>query len=157
MATATQNFGTNTALVVTALHSLADDLYWQSAVIDNGTIKGFWMEVFITILTDTSAGDAAGVIELFLAASVDAGTDFAGGATGTEGTYTDTANVDPKQLRRVGSMPCDASEVTARTYKWSTPVHDIGEDFALVIRNRSGQALGATVNLVEYRLHKYDI
>jgi len=152
--TATQNFGTNTALTVTNLHSLGNGSWWQSATIDNGTIKGMWMEVFVTILTTTTAGSNA-TVDIYMARSNDGGTDFSGGASGSEGSYTVTAN-SSDQLQFIQSMPVDASETTARTFKFGFPVHDIGEDFSIVIENNSGTALGATVNAVEYRIHKYD-
>ena len=154
MATTTTNFGTNTALTVTNLHSLGNGAWWQSAVIDNGTIKGIWMEVFVTILTTTTAGNNA-TCDIYMAGSVDGGTDFEGGASGTEGSYTVTANSED-QLTLIGGMPVDASETTARTLKKRFVVHDIGEDFSILIENNTGTAIGATVNAVEYRLHKYD-
>lgn len=154
MATTTQNFGTNTALTVTNLHSLGNGAWWQSAVIDNGTVKGLWMELFITILTTTTAG-SNGTVDVYYAGSTDGGTDFAGGASGTESAYTVVAN-SSDQLDLIDSMPIDASETTARTFKKRMVVHDIGEDFAILIENNSGTAIGATVNAVEYRIHKYD-
>lgn len=154
MATTTQNFGTNTALTVTNLHSLGNGSWWQSAKIDNGTIKGFWMEVFVTVLTTTTAGSNAS-IDFYMARSTDGGTDFAGGASGTEGSYTVTANSED-QLQLLASMPVDASETTARTFKYSFVVHDIGEDYSILAENNTGTALGASTNAVEYRIHKYD-
>ena len=154
MATTTQNFGTNTALTVTNLHSLGNGSWWQSAVIDNGTIKGIWMEIFVTILTTTTAGSNASC-DVYMAASVDGGTDFEGSASGTEGSYTVTANSED-QLTVIGYMSVDASETTARTFKKRFVVHDIGEDFSILIENNSGTAIGATTNAVEYRIHKYD-
>lgn len=154
MTTTTQNFGANTALTVTSLHSLGDGSWWQSNKIDNGVIKGFWMELFITILTTTTAG-SDGTVDVYLAGSTDGGTDFAGGASGTEGTYTVVGNSE-QQLELVGAISIDATETTARTYKSRLTVHDIGEDFSILIENNTGAALGATVNAVEYRLHKYD-
>jgi hypothetical protein len=154
MATATQNFGTNTALTVTNLHSLGNGSWWQSAAIDNGTVKGFWLELFVTILTTTTAG-SDGTVDVYYAGSTDGGTDFAGGASGSEGSYTVTGNSD-EQLQLIASIPIDASETTARTYKWRGVVDNIGEDFAILIENNTGTALGVSTNAVEYRLHKYD-
>lgn len=154
MTTTTQNFGTNTALTVTNLHSLGDGAWWQSAVIDNGTVKGLWMELFITILTTTTAG-SDDFVDVYLAGSTDGGTDFAGGASGSEGSYTVVGNSD-EQLEPIASIPIDASETTARTYKKRLVVHDIGEDMAILINQNTGTALGSSVNAVEYRLHKYD-
>ncbi len=154
MATTTVNFGTNTALTVTNLHSLGNGSWWQSAKIDNGVIKGLWIELFVTILTTTTAGSNA-TVDIYMARAVDGGTDYAGGASGTEGSYTVTAN-SSDQLQLIGSMPVDASETTARTFKFALQVDQLSEDFSIVIENNSGTALGATVNAVEYRIHKYD-
>ena len=154
MATTTQNFGTITALTVTNLHSLGNGSWWQSAAIDNGTIKGLWMELFITILTTTTAGSNA-TCDVYMAGSVDGGTDFEGNASGTEGSYTVVANSED-QLTLIGGMPVDASETTVRTFRKRFVISDIGEDFSILIENNTGTAIGATVNAVEYRLHKYD-
>jgi len=154
MTTTTTNFGTNTALTVTNLQSLGNGAWWQSAKIDNGTIKGMWMELLVTILTTTTAGNNA-TCDVYMAGSVDGGTDFEGGASGTEGTYTVVANSED-QLTLIGAMPVDASEVTARTFKKRFVVHDIGEDFSVLIENNTGTAIGAAANSVEYRIHKYD-
>jgi len=146
------SFGTNTALTVTNLQSVADGAGWQSANIDN--TDGLWAELFLTIATTTTAGDASGTVDVYLAASTDGGTDHAGGATGSEGGYTDSADVDPDNLRFIGSVPVDASETTARTYRHHIVVHDLPEDFAIVCINNSGAALAASGNAVEYRLNK---
>jgi len=156
MATITQNFGTNNSLDVTNLHSKGDGAYWQSAKIDNGTIKGFWIELFITIKTDTNVGDTGGYLEVFYAGSTDGGTDFAGGASGTESTFTNTNDNNVKHMQLIDILPCDASDTTARTFKYRTIFKDIGEDFAIVIGNQTGQAIASDTNTVEYRIHKAD-
>ena len=146
------SFGTNTSLTVTNLQSLGDNSFWQSAKIDN--TDGLWAEVFLTIVTTTTAGDAIGRVDIYIAGSNDGGTDFAGGATGTEGTYTDSANTRVAQLRQVGSMTIDASETTARTLKFQVAVQDLPEDFAIVLGNQTGTAIASSGNAVEYRLNK---
>lgn len=156
MTTVTTNFGTLDPLTVTNLHSLGDGAYWQSGAIDNGTIKGLWAEVFVTILTTTTAGSATGFFELYYAGSVDGGTDFAGGATGTEGTYANTGNLDIDDTDIIDRMKVDASETTARTYRKRMVIDQLSEDFVLLLLNASGTANGATVNAVEIRIHKYD-
>jgi len=154
MATVTTNFGTNTALTVTNLHSLGNAAYWQSAAIDNGTVLGLWAELFVTIVTTTTAG-SDGSVKVYLAGSTDGGTDYAGGASGTEGSYTVIGNSD-EQLQYITSIPIDASEIIARTYKKRIVIHDLPEDFAILIKNDTGTGLAASGNLVEYRLNKYD-
>ncbi len=156
MATATQNKQATQVLTVTALHSLGDDAFWQSDSVDNNTILAFWAEIFITIVTTTSAAaDALGVINLRFAASED-DTIFAGQLTGSEGSYADTANLDHKHTDHVRSFSCDAIETTARTYRYRAIVHDLPRYFALLIENKSGQGLASSGNVVEYSLNKYD-
>ncbi len=132
MAEATQVFGTTTILTVTNLHSLGDNAFWQSAKIANDVILGFWAEVYITIVTTTSVGDANGVINLRMAASED-NTLFAGQLTGSEGAYTDTLNLDHRHTTPVASFSCSAEEVTARTYRYRAVIHDLPQFFAFLI------------------------
>lgn len=156
MATITQDFGTNTSLTVTNLHSLADGSFWQSSAIDNGTTKGFILELFITIATTTTAASNVGYIDVYYAGSTDGGTDFAGGASGTEGSYTNSGNNNVRHMELIASLYCDATETTARTFEYRRNFRDIGEDFSIVIGNQSGAALASSGNLVEYRIHRAD-
>lgn len=155
MATATQNYGTATVLTVTNLHSLGDNAFWQSGEQDNSTVKGFWAEVFLTIVTTTGVGDANGVINLRMGAGR-LTAELAGQMTGTEGTYSDTLNLDYRHTTPIASFSCDAIEATARTYKYRAVIRDLPEFFALLIENKSGQGLASSGNEVRVRVHKYD-
>ena len=156
MTTTTTGYQALQALTVTNLQSLANGSYWQSAKIDN-TPLGMWIEIFLTIVTTTTvAADALGTIDLYFAGSVDGGVDFQGQASGTEGAYAITGNNDQKHLDLIRSLSCDAIEATARTYKYRALKHDLPEDFAIIIANQSGAALGAAGNTVEYRINRYD-
>ena len=155
MATATQNYGGAANLTVTNLQSLGDDAFWQSAEQSNASIVGFWAEVFLTIVTTTSVGDANGVINLRMGAGRLTG-QLAGQMTGSEGAYSDTLNLDHRHTTPIASFPCDAVETTARTYKYRAVIHDVPEFFALLLENKSGVALNAAGNEVRVRIHKYD-
>ena len=155
MATATQNYGTAANLTVTNLQSLGDDLFWQSDEQSNASILGFWAEVFLTIVTTVSVGDANGVINLRMGAGR-LTAELAGQMTGVEGTYLDTLNRDHRHTTPIASFSCDAVEAVARTYKYRAVIHDIPEFFALLIENKSGAALAAAGNEVRVRIHKYD-
>lgn len=157
MATATQNYGTNTPLVVTSLQSLAANAWWQSAKFSNSAIKGFWAEVFLTIVTTTDVGDASGVINLRVAASED-NTLFSGQLSGSEGTYADTGNMDYRHTDAVRSFSCNSLEATARTYRYRAVIHDLSEYMALLVQNANSQSapLASSGCEVEYRIHKYD-
>ena len=58
------------APAVTNLNSLADATYWASATYVNSTNLSFEVDVFITILTTTTAG-ADGSVDIWVAPSVD--------------------------------------------------------------------------------------
>ncbi len=156
MATATQNYQTTQVLTVTNLHSLGDDAWWQSASISNTSVLGFWAEIYITIVTTTTAaGDANGTINLRMGASED-NTLFAGQLTGSEGSYSDTLNLDFRHTTAIQSFSCDAIETTARTYRYRAVINDLPEYLALLIQNASGTAIASSGNVVEYRINKYD-
>ena len=155
MATATQNYGAAANLTVTALHSLADDAFWQSDEQDNSVVKGFYAEVYVTIVTTTTVGDINGVVNLRMAAGRATG-QLTGQLTGSEGSYADTANLDHRHTTPVASFSCDAVETTARTYKYRAIIHDLPEFFALLIENKSGTGLASSGNEVRVRIHKYD-
>lgn len=155
MATATQNYGAPATLTVTALHSLGDDAFWQSDEQDNSVVKGFWAEVFVTIVTTTTVGDANGVINLRMAAGR-VTTELAGQLTGSEGSYADSANLDHRHTTPVASFSCDAVETSVRTYKYRAVIHDLPEFFAFLIENKSGTAIASSGNEVRVRIHKYD-
>lgn len=155
MATATLNFGSIANLVVTALQSLVDDGFWQSDEQDNSAIKGFWAEIFLTIVTTTTVGDANGVINLRVASGY-VTTALSGQLTGSEGAYLDTLNRDHRHTDAVRSFSCDASEATARTYKYRAVIHNLSEFLALLIENKSGATLASAGNEVRVRIHKYD-
>jgi len=150
MATRKLNPGSNTAATVTSLQSLGNNGYWQSASISNATVLGLWLELFITIATPAT-GSATGYIEVFYAGSTDGGTDFAGGASGTQGPYSTSSSNDPGAMEHLGRFPCDATGATSKKYRIAVPY--IGEHFAIVIKNVCGASLSATGNAVEYRLH----
>ena len=158
MATATVLFGTKSVLTVTNLQSLGDDAFWQSTSVDNAaSIKGFWAEVFLTIVTTTTAGDANGVINLRMGVSEDdVASNFSGRMTGSEGAYSDTLNLDHRHTTPIASFACDAVEVTARTYKYRAVIQNVPKFFALLIENKSGAALASAGNIVDISIHKYD-
>ncbi len=137
------------ALTVTNLHSLGDGAFWESANRDNDVDKALAIDIFITLVSTTTAGDADGYANVYIAASVDGGTDFAGTSPdGTESTETFVAS-QYKNMDRIGTIPMDASETTARTFKQNFRVDLPPKDYVIVIEQQSGVALGSSGNLVE--------
>jgi predicted RecA/RadA family phage recombinase len=144
---------------LTNLHSLADGAYWQSPSEDNNTDLAESLDIFVTIITTTTAGSATGYCDIFLAASVDGATDFSGNASGSEGAYAPAPGADEhsKNLLFLGRLACKADETTARTYRGQftqSGLFKIPKDYSIVIVNRTGASLAASGNLVEILKNK---
>lgn len=146
------SYTTVSAPAVTALNSLATAAYWVGATFVNSTNLAFEVEIFVTILTTTTAG-SDGSCDIYVAGSVDGGTDFAGGVTGADTTYTPVGD-DISMLQFLGSMTY-TNETTARTQRKRFVLSNVPKDFKLVIFNGTGAALGATTCAVEWNSIKY--
>ena len=141
------------APAVTALNSLADATYWVSPDFDNDTNLAIELDVFITLLTTTTAG-ATGSIDVFIAGSNDNGTNYAGGiTTQSDATYSPTGD-DATEWRHLGSFKY-TTETTARTLEKLFRMKNLPRNFKLVIYNDTGAALGATTCAVEYNSVKF--
>jgi len=151
-----KSYTTISAPAVTALNSLADAAYWVgggTTGIDNSTQLAYEIEMFVTILTTTTAG-SDGSVDVYIAGSVDGGTDFAGGiTTESDATYT-PAGDDVSEWTFVGSFTY-TSETTARTLNKRFLIDDVPKNFKVVIFNDTGTALGATTCAVELNAIKY--
>ena len=100
---------------VTALNSLASAAYWVSAAFNNATDLAYELHTLITIGTTTTAG-STGDIQIFVAESVDGGTNFTGGITNqVDATYT-PAGDDVSEWEPLGSLTY-TTETTARTHE----------------------------------------
>lgn len=153
MATVTPKFGTATALTVTNLHSLADAAAWQSAEVDNSSVGSDAAEFEIAVRLDstTTAGDANGYADVYVAEAADGGTDYSGEASGAEGSYAPNPSLADqlKNLRFLGRIAMDTSETTARSFQKQFKYLQAAEWFAVIIVNESGAALASSANLVE--------
>ena len=155
MTDTTPSYGASpTALTVTNLQSLADGAFWQSAAQDNDTAGAMLVRIFLTIVTTTTAAAAVGDIRLLVAGSVDGGTDFAGGASGTEGAYTVVGNSDD-HLTLLDFITIDATETTARTYEIEVVLENVPKDYSLIIEQNTGAALASSGNSVEILIEKF--
>ncbi len=135
------------ALTVTNLASLADNAFWESPARGNDVDVATALDMFITILSTTLAVDTEGFMNVFLAASVDGGTDFAGTSPdGTESTETFDASMQ-RNMALIGVMPMDVVETTARTFRQNLRVDLPPKDYVIVMENQTGAALGATVSV----------
>lgn len=138
---------------VTNLHSLGDGSFWQSAGLNNETEGAIGADVHVKLGTTTTAGDANGYANVHIARSAEEAADYAGEASGSEGSYAPnpSAREQSKNLRFIGRLAMKADETTARTYHAVIEVADLPPDFALIIENQSGAALASSGNEVTVR------
>lgn len=152
MTTTRKTYDTSpSSLTVTNLHSLGNDSWWQSAGLSNvgttgdNTDGAGIVRIHLRIITTTTAASAVGKVTIYVAESLDGGTIYAGGASGSEGSYTITGNSN-EQLRYVDSVAIDATETTARTYDFATRLVDVPKDYSFVVHQETGQALASSGN-----------
>jgi len=147
------SYTTISAPAVTALNSLADAAYWVSPDFDNATNLALELDVFITLLTTTTAG-ATGGIDVYVAGSNDGGTNYTGGiTTQSDATYSPTGD-DVSEWDFLDSFTY-TTETTARTLEKLMRMFSLPKNFKLVVFNDTGTALGATTCAVEYQAVKF--
>ena len=132
---------------VTALNSLASVAYWVSAAFDNSSDLAYEVHTLITIGTTSSAG-ATGDVQIYVAESVDGGTNFTGGITSeVDATYTPTGD-DVSEWELLGSLTY-TSETSARTLEKMMKYLDPTKHYKYVIYNNTGTALASSGCAVE--------
>lgn len=145
-------YGTRTALTAT-LNSLVNLSNRESNAIDNTSTLAVDYVISVTLKTGTSPS-AGGLIYVWIASSD--GTDWTGGATGSDSSYTagEEWQLQPLQVFTV-------SATSNVVYKQVTPSlatyfgGTVPPKFSLIIENQSGAALNASSNGIEYTSIKY--
>ena len=139
-----EKFGTNGQTITCGIASLTNSSSRQSTVIDNGTNLYSDALVQVTTKTGASGTSAAGFINVYAYATVDGGTTYTDGASGTDGAFTPT---NPPNAVLIGRVNCVAN---ATTYK-STPMSVaaafngiLPEKWGVIIENKTGGTLDAT-------------
>ena len=149
-----KSYSTVAAPAVTNLNGLASAAYWVSPVFDNNSELAYEVEKLISILTTTTAG-ADGSIDVYVAGSVDGGTEFAGNITNeSNATWTPLGDA-VSDLKKMGSLKY-TNETTARTRRKRFKLGDVPKHFKLVIFNGTGTAFGGTTECkIEWNAIKY--
>lgn len=154
MATVEPSYGSSSALTVTNLHSLANNLLWQSAGQDNATDKAVFIELFVTIVGNSTGGSATGYCNVFIAGSIDGGTDYSGGASGSEGAYTVGTTVHKQNLQSLGQVYVPADATNTGRGRFLVPSFTVPRHYSVVLENKTGAALAAAGSAVEIAKHK---
>lgn len=158
MATASMNYAAAGTVTIT-LTSLADGSWRQSTAVDNTTNK--YMDALLggSIQTGTSP-TADALIEVYLYASYD-GTNYTGGASGTDSAYTADGEETLFKLAQVIIVDATSDQdyvfgpiSVAQAFGGAMP-----SKWGVVIKNGSGAALNATGtnNEVQFLGVKYDV
>lgn len=151
MANIKANYGTAAQAIACDITGLANNASRQSDVIDNTTNLFLDALVHVTIKAGASGTAAGGVVNVYAYATVDGGTKYSGGATGSDAAYT---QVVPSQLRLIGQVVVVADAVTYEGGPFSVANAFGGilpAKWGLVIENVSGSTTDASVGAAEYQ------
>src|SRR5580693_3290435 len=104
-----EQFGPSGQSITCTITSLADGSARQSTVVDNSTSLYFDALVSVKVKTGASGVAAAGFVEVWAYGTVDGGTTYTDGASGSDAAITPTV---PPNLRRVGTINAVANATT---------------------------------------------
>lgn len=151
MATIKTLYGTAGQTVTITATGITNGSSKQSDAIDNSTDVFLDALVHVTIKAGSSGTAAGGVVNVYAAGTVDGGTKYSGGASGTAGSYTP---VSPTQLRLIGQVNVVADSATYEGGPFSVAGAFGGilpQKWVIVLENVSGATLDASVGAVKYQ------
>lgn len=149
MADIKQKYGTNGQTVTVTLTSLASSSMRQSTYVDNATNLFFNALVTASITLGSSGVSSTGVINIYAYASVDGGSLYSSGATGSDAAYS----TEKLNLVLVASLDSNAnSEVVSTTFDIASGFGGVmPERWGLVVENATGAALAASGHSIKYQ------
>lgn len=145
MADIKEKFGTSAQAITITLDSLATtttNVGRGSTVIDNSTNLYTDALVQVTVVSNATSSSATGTVEVYAYGTVDGGTSYSDGATGTDGAITLTV---PPNMVRLGTINVVATATTYKSKLMSVAASFGGilpEKWGIVVLNKSGYALG---------------
>jgi hypothetical protein len=140
MATQTLNITNSQAVTISALASLASTSTATSSAIDNSTNKFLGALVQVSIRPNVTTS-TTGYANVWLIRSVDGGT-----------TYD-----SPGVLLGVIPMVSIANTTTVVSVFSTEALGQLGSSWKIAVENRTGQALNASSNLVQFAGIKFDV
>ncbi len=139
-----EKFGTNGQTITVTLASLANAGQRQSTVIDNSANLYQDALLMMKIKSGASGTAATGVVNIYAYGTVDGGTDYSDGASGTDGAITLTV---PPNMRFIGQVNVVANATTYIAGPFSVAAAFGGilpEKWGIVVENKTGGSLDAT-------------
>lgn len=157
MATISMNYSTAQTVTIT-LTSLGDGAWRQSASVDNGTNKYIDAHLGGSIQVGTTPTDGT-TIDVYAYGTYD-GTNFTGGASGSDAAYT--ADGEEDELRLIQVITVDATSDQDYVFGPISIAQAFGgvlpETWGIIVENNTGAALNATGtnNEIQFFGIKYD-
>ena len=143
-ATISSKYGTNNQTITCSVASLATGTAQQSTAIDNTSNVFLDALVAAQIKAASSGVSANGTVTIYAYGTVDGGTTYSDGASGTDGSITLTV---PPNMRPIGTINLVANSQVAHGGPFSVAAAFGGvlpDHWGIVVLNSSGNALDAT-------------
>lgn len=142
MADIKTKYGTSNQTITCTLASLGNTSLRQSTVIDNTTNLFLDALVELKIKTNAAGTSSTGYVAVYAYGTVDGGTDYTGGASGTDGAYSNLKD----NLVLIGTISATANATTyikhfsiASAFGGNMPAK-----WGIVVENQTGAALDST-------------
>ena len=148
-------YGTETALTVTSLHSLASSATagWQSDVIDN--TSDLFLDALVQVVLDFANTAPGNDRAAYVYAYGGLTTTYTNPVSGSQGTITLPTIVSSQNvIKLIGVLPYNTADEVVESQPMSVAAAFGGvlaPKWGLVIMNYSGAALAASGNTVKYR------
>jgi hypothetical protein len=143
MASVKRAYGTNGQSITCTLTSLTTGSARASTVVDNTT--NLYLDALVQVQTKTGTGPAVpNIINVYAYATVDNGTTYSDGATGSDAGITLTA---PPNAVLIGSINVPAASTSYKSGPMSVAAAFGGilpAKWGVIIENQSGTTLSAT-------------
>jgi hypothetical protein len=145
------DYDTNGQSITCTITSLTNTSKRQSTAIDNTSNLYLDALVSVQVKTASSATSATGVVNVYAYGTVDNGTTYSDGASGTDGSITLT---NPPNMRLIGVINAVANSTTYTGGPWSVAAAFGGRltaKWGIVVDNETGATLDASVGAAKYQ------
>lgn len=144
-------YGPNNQSITCTITSLANNGQRQSTAIDNTSNTFIEALVFVTVKSAAALTSSTGYVNVYAYGTVDGGTNYTDGATGTDGSITLTI---PPNMRLIGSINVVANSTTYKGGPMAVSVAFGGtlpDHWGIVVENKTGATLDASVGAAIYQ------
>lgn len=144
-------FGTNGQSITCTITSLANNGQRQSTVVDNTT--NLYLDALVTVRVKAAAASTSstGFVRVYAYGTVDNGTLYTDGATGSDGSITLT---NPPNMRLIGVISVVADSATYVGGPFSVAAAFGGilpAKWGIVVENKTGATLDASTGEAKYQ------